>query len=231
MSLTHIPQNINLSGEYLLNCSLRFCQTIMRGANIENTYGAVEFGEIAHQSKTDRHVFEVFNQFCYLENKEDKIVVTSLVNETFPIIRYVMEDIGTVVNRDGKQYIHNLVGKNTNQIKINGNTLSSIDIDKMIDVVNIDQKIISIVVRYDQSSIDIHYIVLDLDLDLDLEIYPRDQIITKTKQIIQNKFDSIICNVLFLEKYDHDYLKKFKIIMKKDNSDSEPVGGFFKTKQ
>ena len=31
----------------------------------------------------------------------------------------------------------------------------------------------------------------------------------------------------FLGNYKYDYLKKFKIIVNKDNSDVEPVGGFF----
>jgi hypothetical protein len=35
-------------------------------------------------------------------------------------------------------------------------------------------------------------------------------------------------NINFIENYKHDYLKKFKIIIKKDNIDDEPVGGYFK---
>ena len=62
IKLNHYPKNINLSGEYLLNCSLHFCKNAIN-SNIENTYGAVEFGEIAHQVKNDKNTFEVFNQF------------------------------------------------------------------------------------------------------------------------------------------------------------------------
>lgn len=223
LSLTHFPRNINLSGEFLLNCSLNFCKSVFTGSNIENTYGAVEFGEIAHQVPGNKNEFEVFNQFCYLENKNDKIVVTSLINSTFPIIRYVMEDIGTIVNRNGKQYITNLIGKNTNQIIINNTTLTSLDVDNMIDYVNVSNNIISIVIEYDQFSIDVNYIVY--------KPYGEENqmtVTTNTVFYLQNYFKEVKYMVRFLEKYEHDYLKKFKIIIKKDNSDSEPVGGFFR---
>lgn len=223
LSLTHFPKNINLSGEFLLNCSLTFCKSIFTSSNIENTYGAVEFGEIAHQVPGNKNEFEVFNQFCYLENKDDQIVVTSLINSTFPIIRYVMEDIGTIVNKNGKQYITNLIGKNTNQIVIQNKTFTSLDVDRMINTINVDNNIISIVIEYDQFSIDVNYIVYK-PYDKNIQI----EATTNTLSYLNNYFKQVKYNVRFLEKYEHDYLKKFKIIIKKDNSDSEPVGGFFR---
>lgn len=221
--ITHYPRNINLSGEFVLNCSLNFCKKTFIHSNIENTYGAVEFGEIAHQVKGDKNTFEVFDQFCYLENKDDKIVVTSLINDTFPIIRYVMEDIGVVVNKNGKQYITNLIGKNTNQIIINGKKFTSLDVDKLIDYVNLRDNIISIVIEYDNDSIDINYIIFD--------VYNRDDqrtIQNKTNQFMGKFFNKMKYNIKFIENYKHDFLKKFKIIVKKDDTDSEPVGGYFK---
>jgi len=223
LAVHHCPKNINLSGEYLLNCSLTFIKNTFSNSNIENTYGAVEFGEIAHQIKDDKNTFEVFNQFCYLENKDDKIVVTSLINNTFPIIRYVMEDIGTVVNKNGKQYITNLIGKNTNQIIIQNNKFTSMDVDKLIQAVNIADNIISIVMEYDSRSIDIKYIVFTNYSDVD-----KHTIKVNTTVFLNRYFNNVQYNIFFLEEYTHNYLKKFKIIMKKDNSDSEPVGGFFK---
>jgi len=226
LKLTHYPRNINLSGEFLLNCSLNFCKKTFIDSNIENTYGAVEFGEIAHQVKDDKNTFEVFNEFCYLENKDDKIVVSSFINKTFPIIRYVMEDIGKIINKNGKQYIVDLIGKNTNQILIGNNKFTSLDIDKLINVVNINNNIISIVINYDDSSMDINYIIYDK-----YSKEERNKIKQDTVSFINNYFNNIIYNVYFLENYKHDYLKKFKIIMKKDNTDNEPVGGYFKYKK
>jgi len=223
IKITHFPKNINLSGEFLLNCSLYFCKNTFIYSNIENTYGAVEFGEIAHQVKGDKNTFEVFNQFCYLENKDDKIVVTSLINDTFPIIRYVMEDIGTIINKNGKQYITNLIGKNTNQIIINENKFTSLDVDKLIDYVNVSNNIISIVIEYDNHSIDINYIIYRA-----YHVEDEETIITNTRYFMNHYFYNIKYNVHFLENYEHDYLKKFKIIVKKDNTDNEPVGGYFK---
>jgi phenylacetate-coenzyme A ligase PaaK-like adenylate-forming protein len=223
LEIKHHPKNINLSGEYLLNCSLHFIKDIFPDSNIENTYGAVEFGEIAHQVKGDKNTFEVFNQFCYLENKDDKIVVTSLINNTFPIIRYVMEDIGTIVNKDGKQYITNLIGKNTNQIIINNIKFTSMDIDNLIQAVNISDNIISIVMEYDASSIDIKYIIFK---DYSEEDQSRNRM--NTTIFLNKYFKNIKYNIFFIKTYNHNYLKKFKIIVKKDNSDSEPVGGFYK---
>jgi phenylacetate-coenzyme A ligase PaaK-like adenylate-forming protein len=183
----------------------------------------VEFGEIAHQVKEDKNTFEVFDQFCYLENKNDKIVVTSLINDTFPIIRYVMEDIGTIVNKNGKQYITNLIGKNTNQILLNDTKFTSLDVDKLIDFVNISDNIISIVTEYDKHSIDINYIIYDTYSAED-----QQTITGKTRDFMGKYFYGMQFNIRFVQDYKHDYLKKFKIIVKKDNTDSEPVGGFYK---
>jgi phenylacetate-coenzyme A ligase PaaK-like adenylate-forming protein len=223
IKITHYPKNINLSGEFLLNCSLKFCKKTFMYSNIENTYGAVEFGEIAHQVKGDKNTFEVFDQFCYLENKDDKIVVTSLINDTFPIIRYVMEDIGLVVNKNGKQYIKNLIGKNTNQIIINENKFTSLDVDKLIDFVNISDNIISIVIEYDNNSIDINYIIYNM-----YNKQEQQKIINNTYYFMGRYFYKMKYNINFIENYKHDYLKKFKIIVRKDDTDAEPVGGYFK---
>jgi phenylacetate-coenzyme A ligase PaaK-like adenylate-forming protein len=223
IEITYYPKNINLSGEFLLECSLNFCKKIFIYSNIENTYGAVEFGEIAHQVKDDKNTFEVFDQFCYLENKDDKIVVTSLINDTFPVIRYIMEDIGVIVNKNGKQYITNLIGKNTNQIIINESRFTSLDVDKLINYVNIDDNIISIVIKYDNHSIDINYIVYTTYSREDQQL-----IMNKTYSFMSKYFNKMKYNIEFLDNYEHDYLKKFKIIIKKDNTDDEPVGGYFR---
>jgi phenylacetate-coenzyme A ligase PaaK-like adenylate-forming protein len=225
IKLTHYPKNINLSGEFVLNCSLNFCKRIFIDSNIENTYGAVEFGEIAHQMKGDKNTFEVFNKFCYLENEDDKIVVTSLINNSFPIIRYVMEDVGTIINKNGKQYIKNLIGKNTNQIIINQNKFTSLDIDRLIDFVNINNNIISIIIEYDNTMIDVNYIILNNYITEE-----RKLITSKTYEFMNKYFNNMKYNIYFMTNFKHNYLKKFKIIVKKNNIDDEPVGGYFKYK-
>ena len=225
MKLEHNPKNINLSGEYLLDCSLHFCKETFPESNIENTYGAVEFGEIAHQVKGDKNTFEVFNQICYLENSGDRIVVTSFINNTFPIIRYLMEDIGTIENKNGKQYITNLIGKETNQIIIGNSKFTSLDVDKLVNYVNMNNSIISLVIKYDKKSLDVNYIIYNK-----CSAAEEKQMRDKTVEFIGRFFPATKCSVFFIEDYEHDYLKKFKIIMKKNNTDNEPVGGFYKFK-
>lgn len=66
IKITHYPKNINLSGEYLINCSLNFFTKIFINSNIKSTYGAVEFKEISHQVKDDKNTFEVFNELYIL---------------------------------------------------------------------------------------------------------------------------------------------------------------------
>jgi phenylacetate-coenzyme A ligase PaaK-like adenylate-forming protein len=158
-----------------------------------------------------------------LENRDGKIVVTSLINNTFPIIRYQMEDIGTIVNKNGKQYITNLIGKNTNQIIINDKRFTSLDVDKLISHVNLSNNIIAIILEYTQHVIDVNYIVLARFSENNENIVRN-----KTIQFMTSYFENNTYNVNFLLDYDHNYLKKFKIIVKRDKTDDEPVGGYFK---
>jgi phenylacetate-coenzyme A ligase PaaK-like adenylate-forming protein len=222
LKLNHMPKNINISGEYVLSCTKQYCSRIFSRSSIENTYGAVEFGEIAHEVPGQKNTFEVFKDVAYLENKGDKIVVTSFINTTFPILRYVMEDIGKIETRDGKQYIVDLVGKATNQILIGPAKFTSIEVDSMINAVNKEDKINSVVIRYNDMTIDVNYIVSSIPLD-------REQVSTSTKATLKRVFPKEDIRVRFLENYEHDYLKKFKIIERDDKRDAEPVGGYYKS--
>ena len=134
-----------------------------------------------------------------------------------------MEDIGTIVNKNGRQYITNLIGKNTNQIIMDGISFTVLDLDAMIDDVNMNNNIVSAVIKYDLQSISLSYIIT--------EPYTEEEelrIKGKTVEKMMNFFKRVTYDIQFIQKYEHDYLKKFKIIVKKDNTDSEPVGGFFK---
>ena len=134
-----------------------------------------------------------------------------------------MEDIGTIVNENGKQYIKNLIGKNSNQISIHKIKFSSLDVDKLIDYVNIYDNIISIVIKYDNISIDINYIIFN-----NYSNEEQNTIKNKTNHFMNNYFNQMKYNIHFLQSYEHDCLKKFKIIVKKNDTDSEPVGGYFR---
>ena len=58
----------------------------------------------------------------------------------------------------------------------------------------------------------------------------KDVITKNTQNFLNQYFTQVNYKVVFTEDYTHDYLKKFKIIIKKDNTDNEPVGGYFKYK-
>jgi hypothetical protein len=131
----------------------------------------------------------------------------------------------SVVNKNGKQYIINLIGKNTNQIIINNDKFTSLDVDKLINYVNISDNIISIVIKYDNLSIDINYIILD-----EYSIEDQQLIVNKTIYYMNKYFKQLNYNIYFIDDYEHNYLKKFKIILRKNDTDSEPVGGYFKYK-
>lgn len=77
------------------------------------TYGSVELGEIAHQYGQSSFDYKVFDEFAYAEdNKNDCLIITSLRQSAFPMIRYQMEDKAQVVNDDkGAQYLMNLEEK------------------------------------------------------------------------------------------------------------------------
>ena len=77
--------------------------------------------------------------------------------------------------------------------------------------------------KYDNNSIDINYIIYK-----DYTKENRKLIIKKTKSFMSKYFTKMKYFINFLDNYEHDYLKKFKIIVKKDNTDNEPVGGFYK---
>ena len=78
-------------------------------------------------------------------------------------------------------------------------------------------------IKYDNHSIDINYI-----LNTVYTSEERQTITNDTYSFMSNYFYSAKYKVQFLEDYKHDYLKKFKIIVKKDDTDAEPVGGFFR---
>jgi hypothetical protein len=86
-----------------------------------------------------------------------------------------------------------------------------------------NNNIVSAVIKYDLQSISLSYIII--------EPYTEEEelrIKGKTVEKMMNFFKRVTYDIQFIQKYEHDYLKKFKIIVKKDNTDSEPVGGFFK---
>lgn len=228
--LRHQPRNINLSGEYLLANTLRFCQSIFTESTIENTYGAVEFGEIAHQIPQNKNVLKVLSSTCYAENDTDgRLIITSYLNRVMPLIRYKMEDLCTVTTRaNGVQYITNLVGKDTNRIVRRGHILTTIDLDRFLE--HIEPKggepaVVAAVIEYDTDDVSMSYIVSKLPTLSD-----RNAIKRRTVRWLRRRLAYLPkgITVRFTKNYPHDFRKKFKLIVHKDSRDDEPVGGLHK---
>ena len=90
-------------------------------------------------------------------------------------------------------------------------------------MINISDNIISIVIEYDNNSIDINYIIYNM-----YNKQEQQKIINNTYYFMGRYFYKTKYNINFIEIYKHDYLKKCKIIARKDDTDGESVGGYFK---
>ena len=216
--LKHIPKNINLSGEAVLTCSENFIKSVFIGTNIGVTYGAVEFGEIAHRIPGTQFDYDVFSNFGYVENDEiGRIVVTSYNNLSFPIIRYVMEDIGEVITKNGFQKIINFKGKITNIIdEIN---IDPIKLNFLINSFNCNNIVGAKISCDNIYNITIYYITDGL---LDETMY--DKVLNNTTEYFKNN----TVKVFFTDDIKHNFLTKFRII-ESTVIGSEPVGGFYKS--
>ncbi|MDH5722079.1 MAG: hypothetical protein OEY94_01995 [Alphaproteobacteria bacterium] len=227
--LENLPY-INVSGEFLLDCSKSFIQEQFPDSDIQSTYGAVEFGEIAHQKDLRSFDYDVFNDYVYVEQgPENTILVTSYYQRAFPIIRYRIEDTGKVVNhKDGSQSILNLEGKNTDYVTGAGGYMYYASFfNSVINEINkaLNDPIIHFTLRHDGEKV----------MQLNFVLHPDKQDKKKTvKQAAQNALSSAFLNfetieITFKKHFDHDYTRKFKIIGEGDGL-SEVVGGYYQRK-
>ncbi len=109
---------INVSGEFLLDCSKYFIQTMFPNSDIQCSYGASECGMIAHQSALSSHDYDVLDELVYLEQSPDNgLLVTTYQQTAFPLIRYKIEDMGRIINCDHeKQKIKSLEGRKSDHL-------------------------------------------------------------------------------------------------------------------
>lgn len=197
IKLTHIPL-VNISGEFVCKKSLEYCQRIFPFIN--STYGLVEFGEIAHQYNYGDD-YECNSNFKVELDNNKNICVTCLYQYTFPLVRYNTGDIADeIYEKNGKQYIRNLQGKNTQLV----GSLTPIKLDKIMTNYNV-----------------IQYRLLLRNKNYGLFQYVGNLSDTEKKQIEKNCREF----TLTFKEYDlipHNYTKKFKVIQYDD--DDETVG-------
>lgn len=221
---------INVSGEFFLDCSKSFIQEQFPESDIQSTYGAVEFGEIAHQKDLSSFDYDVFDDYAYVEQGPDNsMLVTSYYQRAFPLIRYKIEDMGKVVNNeDGSQSIMNLEGKNTDYIVGAGGYLYYTSFfNSLINEINkaFHDPIIHFMLRFEGEEI------MQLNFALHPDKRDKEAIVEKA---VRDALASAFINfetieIHFKDHFDHDYTRKFKILGEGDGL-SEVVGGYYQRK-
>ena len=115
IKLKHIPKCMDLSADMLFTCQYKFISSIFKNCDIRLSYGTIEFGQIAQQIPNRMFDYIVFDDIVDVENDiNNNLIVTNYLFTTQPIIRYLTDDKGTVLNKNGKIIIHNLIGKSNN---------------------------------------------------------------------------------------------------------------------
>ncbi|MCB1783435.1 MAG: hypothetical protein KDI13_05515 [Alphaproteobacteria bacterium] len=219
---------INVSGEFFLDCSKKFIQKMFPGADIQSTYGAVEFGEIAHQSGLSSFDYDVFSDYAYIEQGPgNSILVTALRQKAFPFIRYQIEDMGQVVTEaDGRQSILHLEGKNTDYIiGADGYHYYASFFNAVINEINtaFDDPIMHFMLRHDKNALQLNFVLQNPEQEKNVEQAARD-----TMQAIFPNYSKV--EIIFRDHFDHDYTRKFKIIGEGDGL-AEVVGGYYQQKK
>ena len=218
---------INVSGEFFLDCSKRFIQTMFPDSDIQSTYGAVEFGEIAHQSGMSAQDCKVLDEYAYVEQgPENTMLVTSLRQKAFPLIRYRIEDMGKVVtDMDGAQTITMLEGKNTDFIRgADGYSYYPSFFNALVNEINkaFGFPITHFMLRHqtirNKTYLQMNYVMNDPEKAAAVE-----QASLETLSRYFSNFDAI--DIRFWPYFEHDYTRKFKIIGEGDGL-AEVVGGY-----
>lgn len=219
---TNLPC-INVSGEFFLDCSKEFIQTMFPDSDIQSTYGAVEFGEIAHQKGRSSFDYDVFNDYVYVEEgPNNSILVTALHQRAFPLIRYKIEDMGKVeTHEDGSQSLTTLEGKNSDYIiGADGYMYFASFFNSFINDVNkeMGNPIIHFMIRHEDKTMELNFVLQNKDKQEQIEKAALD-----TMGKVFSNFETI--NINFPDHFDHDYTRKFKVIGEGDGL-AEVVGGY-----
>jgi phenylacetate-CoA ligase len=227
LRLEHHPELINVSGETFFDCQRRNIESVFTRSKIEDSYGSVELGEIAHQID---HGLEIFANVAYVEThpneaSRNEMIVTRLGLTDFPFVRYRMRDVADVefcTDPQGRQrfVITRIEGKDTNHIlTAAGLRLYPSFFNQLVNQLNRNcgNEIVEIkVFERGQRELEIHFITRG-----------------KTHQAsIRRQCESLLADVAgdgmhmdirFVEFIDHDYRRKYRVIERA--GDVEFAGG------
>ncbi len=227
LPLRHHPPLINVSGETFFDCQRKNIEEVFRGSKVEDSYGSVELGEIAHET---RGGLEIFANAAYVETEpnqagQPEMVVTSLATRDFPFIRYRMRDIAEVsfeTDRQGQErfLIKRIEGKDSNYILSDrGQRFYPSFFNSLVNELNrqTDHAIIEIkVFERDQTELEVQFIAREKDQEPMIQALALEYL----REHLSNQMQYTIRFVDFM---DHDYRRKYRVIQRL--GDIEFAGG------
>ena len=216
LPLKHHPQLINVSGETFFDCQRRNIESVFSKSKVEDSYGSVELGEIAHETPWG---LEIFANAAYVETEpndagQPEMVITRLDMFDFPFIRYRMKDIADVQfveDEDGNQryVITKIEGKDSNYILSDKSERFYPSFwNQFVNQLNkkFDNDIIEIkVYERQQTALEIQYIVSSMNQSEAIE--------DATRTLLASQLSSEMSyTVRFVDFIDHDYRRKYRVI-------------------
>jgi phenylacetate-CoA ligase len=227
LPLRHYPQLINVSGETFFDCQRNNIQEVFAGSQIEDSYGSVELGEIAHQAVGG---LEIFANVAYVETApneqgQPEMICTRLHLTDFPFIRYRMKDIADIefqTRDDGQQryIVTRIEGKDTNFIlSDSGQQIYPSYFNQLVNQVNADfqNQIVEIkVYERAQRELEIRLIAKSDRLNEEIARELRRRLRTSISERMNYE-------IRFVDFMDHDYRRKYRVIER--IGDVEYAGG------
>ena len=216
LELKHHPELINVSGETFFDCQRQYIESVFTKSKVEDSYGSVELGELAHETENG---LEIFANVAYVETApneagQPEMIITRLKLTDFPFIRYKMKDIADVEFRryeDGteKYVISKIEGKDSNFIMSDrGERFYPSFFNSFVNELNsrVGDSIIEIkVYERGQKELEIIYILKD-------EAF-KAQVETETRKLLGEKMSkSMAFQIKFVDFIDHDYRRKYRVI-------------------
>lgn len=216
LELKHHPELINVSGETFFDCQRKHIESVFTGSKVEDSYGSVELGELAHE--TD-HGLEIFANVAYVETEpndagQPEMIITRLKLGDFPFIRYKMKDIADVEFRqypDGteKYVITKIEGKDSNFIMSDrGQRFYPSFFNNFVNELNanVNHSIIEIkVYERGQQELEIQFIVDDSSF--------QELVESETRRLLRERMsDQMEFHIRFVDFIDHDYRRKYRVI-------------------
>ncbi len=209
------PRAINVSGETFFDCQRRNIARVFPASRVEDSYGSVELGEIAHESGNG---LEIFSDVAYVETQPNaagmpELVITRLGLTDFPFIRYKMRDIArvefeTICGRE-RFMMRGIEGKDENHLTFgSGGRLFPSFFNRMVNEVNggLSHPIAEVKAVQSRSGGFEIRILLAEDRN-------RKEISSALVNLVmQETGGAVKPAVSFVEDFGHDYRRKYRVI-------------------